>query len=101
MVCWCSAEWRSCRWFRSCSVWRALRYFGQNSIVIYLAFFLFMAASRMVLIRTGWIADIGTISALVTLAGVLGPIVLFWAVRHTCLPFLFERPQRFWLKPKP
>jgi uncharacterized membrane protein YcfT len=82
-------------------VFRPLRYFGQNSIVIYLAFFLFMAASRAVLIKTGWIADIGTISAVVTLAGVLGPIVLFWTVRHSWFRFLFERPQRFWLKPKP
>jgi uncharacterized membrane protein YcfT len=82
-------------------LFRPLRYFGQNSIVIYLAFFLFMAASRTVLIKTGWIADVGTISAIVTLAGVLGPIVLFWTVRHTWFRFLFERPKRFWLKSKP
>jgi uncharacterized membrane protein YcfT len=78
-----------------------LRYLGQNSIVIYLAFFLFMAASRMVLIRTGLIADIGTISVMVTMAGVIGPVLLFWTVRHTPLRFLFERPMRFWLTPKP
>jgi uncharacterized membrane protein YcfT len=82
-------------------LFRPLRYFGQNSIVIYLAFFLFMAASRTALIKTGWIADVGTISAIVTLAGVLGPIVLFWTVRHTWFRFLFERPKRFWLKSKP
>ena len=60
-----------------------------------------MAASRMVLLKTGWIADIGALSVLVTLAGVIGPIVLFWAVRHTPFRFLFERPKRFWLTPKP
>jgi hypothetical protein len=27
--------------------------------------------------------------------------VLFWAARRTFLRFLFERPQRFWLAPKP
>jgi uncharacterized membrane protein YcfT len=81
-------------------VFRPLRYFGENSIVIYLAFFLFMAASRTVLIKTGWIADVGTISAIVTLAGVLGSIVLFWAVRHTWFRFLFQRPKRFWLAPE-
>ena len=43
-------------------LFRPLRYLGQNSIVIYLAFFLFMAASRMLLIRGGRITDIGTIS---------------------------------------
>src|SRR3954470_15071389 len=83
------------------SLFRPLRYLGQNSIVIYLAFFLFMAASRMVLIKGGWIADIGTISVLVTLAGVIGPVLLFWAVRHTPLRFLFARPTRFWLTTKP
>jgi uncharacterized membrane protein YcfT len=78
-----------------------LRYCGTHSIVVYLAFFLPMAASRAVLIKTGIIADVGTISALVTLAGVVGALALFWAVRHTSVRFLFERPERFWLAPKP
>jgi uncharacterized membrane protein YcfT len=78
-----------------------LRYCGRNSIVIYLAFFLPMAASRVLLIKTGWISDVGTISALVTLAGVIGALLCFWAVRHTLLSFLFERPERFWIAPKP
>jgi uncharacterized membrane protein YcfT len=77
-----------------------LRYCGRNSIVIYLAFFLPMAASRAVLLKTGWIGDVGTISALVTIAGVIGALAWFWAVRHTALRFLFERPERFWLAPK-
>jgi uncharacterized membrane protein YcfT len=77
-----------------------LRYCGRNSIVIYLAFFLPMAASRMLLIKTGWIADIGTISAIVTLVGVIGSLAWFWAVRWTFLRFLFERPALFWLAPK-
>ncbi len=46
-----------------------LRYCGEHSIVIYLAFFLGMAASRSVLLKYGWISDIGTISAIVTLSG--------------------------------
>jgi uncharacterized membrane protein YcfT len=81
-------------------VFRALRYCGRNSIVIYLAFFLPMAVSRTVLIKTGWIADIGTISAVVTVCGVMGALTIYWAVRHTPLRFLFERPERFWLAPK-
>ena len=76
-----------------------LRYCGENSIVIYLAFFLRMAASRSVLLKYGWITDIGTISALVTLAGIVGALVLFWAVRRTPLRFLFERPAAFWIAP--
>src|SRR5207245_8689373 len=79
---------------------KPLRYCGRNSIVIYLAFFLPMAASRTILLKSGWIADIGTMSAIVTLAGVLGSLVLFWAVRGTFLRFLFERPRRFWIAPE-
>src|SRR5262249_60879448 len=78
---------------------KPLRYCRRNSIVIYLAFFLPMAASRSVLLKTGWISDIGTISAAVTLCGVIGSLALFWAVRHTALTLLFARPQRCCLPP--
>jgi uncharacterized membrane protein YcfT len=77
-----------------------LRYCGRNSIVIYLAFFLPMAASRTVLLKTGWISDIGTMSVIVTAVGVIGSLVWFWAVRRTFLRFLFERPDPFWIAPK-
>jgi uncharacterized membrane protein YcfT len=83
------------------SFWAPLTYCGQHSIVIYLSFFLFMAASRSVLIKTGVITDLGTISLIVTAAGVIGPLVLFWIVRGTWFRFLFERPARFWLTPRP
>ena len=82
-------------------VFKPLRYCGRNSIVVYLAFFLPMAASRAVLLKTGVITDIGTISVLVTASGVIGALLMFWAVRFTPLKFLFERPAMFWLTPKP
>ena len=69
-----------------------LRYCGRNSIVIYLAFFLGMAASRTVLLKTGIVADLGTVAAIVTTAGVVGALVLHWLVRNTPLRLLFERP---------
>ena len=78
----------------------ALRYCGEHSIVIYLAFFLFMAGTRVVLLKTGLVPSVGLMSAIVTFAGVLGPLVLFWLTRVTPLRFLFERPERFWLAPK-
>jgi uncharacterized membrane protein YcfT len=78
-----------------------LRYCGEHSIVIYLAFFLFMAATRVFLLKTGLVPNIGLMSVLVTVAGVLGPLLLYWTVRNTALRFLFERPARFWLTPKP
>jgi uncharacterized membrane protein YcfT len=80
-------------------LFRALRYCGRHSIVIYLAFFLPMAASRIVLLKTGVISDIGTVALLVTLAGVIGALCWFWAVRWTPLRFLFERPEWARLKP--
>lgn len=71
----------------------AVRYCGENSIVIYLAFFLFMAGSRSVLLKTGLLADPGLISLAVTAAGVMGPVFLFWMVRGTRFAFLFQRPR--------
>jgi uncharacterized membrane protein YcfT len=82
-------------------VFKPLRYCGLNSIVVYLAFFLPMAASRAILLKTGFITDIGTISVLVTASGVIGSLLMFWAVRFSPLKFLFERPAMFWLTPKP
>ena len=71
----------------------ALRWLGEHSIVIYLAFFLPMAVSRAVLFKLGIMTDVGTISALVTLAGILGPIALYLLVTWTGYGrFLFERP---------
>jgi len=69
-----------------------LRYCGEKSIVIYLAFFLPMAVSRIVLLKTNLIPDIGTVSLLVTAAGVVGPLILYWIVRGTWFRFLFVRP---------
>jgi uncharacterized membrane protein YcfT len=79
----------------------ALRYCGENSIVIYLAFFLFMAATRGMLLKTGLIADLGLVSLIVTTAGVIGPVLLFWAVRKTPFAFLLKRPAWARLKPLP
>lgn len=78
-----------------------LRYCGEHSLVIYLAFFLPMAASRIVLLKAGVINDIGTISVIVTVIGVVGALCWWWAVRSTKLGFLFDRPAAFWLTPKP
>lgn len=71
----------------------AIRWCGAHSIVIYLAFFLPMAISRAVLLKLGIISDVGTISLLVWIAAVLGPVILFVLIETTGLGrFLFERP---------
>jgi len=76
-----------------------LRVCGQNSLIIYLAFFLPMVIAREALLRTGLIADVGTMSAIVTVAAVVVPLIIERLVRHTRLRFLFERPAAFRLKP--
>jgi uncharacterized membrane protein YcfT len=77
-----------------------LRFCGQHSIVIYLAFFLPMAATRTLLLRTGIIHDIGTISLVVTGVGVVGALAI-WRIALTAgANFLFERPAAFWIAPK-
>jgi len=77
-----------------------LRFCGQHSIVIYLAFFLPMAATRTLLLRTGIIHDIGTISLVVTGVGVVGALAI-WRIALTAgANFLFERPAAFWIVPK-
>jgi uncharacterized membrane protein YcfT len=73
-----------------------LRYLGQNSIVIYLSFFFFMAVSRTVLLKFLPNMDLGLVSLIVTTFGVIGPLVLFWMTRTTKLGFLFHRPE--WAK---
>jgi uncharacterized membrane protein YcfT len=76
-----------------------LRYCGEHSIVIYLAFFLPMAASRTLLLHFGPIHDIGVVSLIVTVAGVIGALAIWWATRGTRANFLFERPAAFWIAP--
>ena len=79
----------------------SLRSCGEHSIVIYLAFFLPMALTRTLMLKSGLVADIGWASLIVTIAGVIGALAIWWAVRATALKFLFERPAMFWLTPKP
>jgi uncharacterized membrane protein YcfT len=77
-----------------------LRYCGEHSIVIYLAFFLPMAVTRILLLRTGVIHDIGAMSLLVTIAGVVGALAIWWIALKAGANFLFERPAAFWIAPK-
>ena len=77
-----------------------LRYCGEHSIVIYLAFFLPMAVTRTLLLKTGLIADIGMVSLIVTVAGVAGAVVIWRLALALRANFLFERPDAFWIAPK-
>src|ERR1700692_1737706 len=77
-----------------------LRFCGEHSIVIYLAFFLPMAATRTLLLRAGPFHDVGTIGLIVTGAGVAGALVLWRLALAAGAKFLFERPAAFWIAPK-
>ena len=77
-----------------------LRYCGEHSIVIYLAFFLPMAITRTLLLRTGVIPDIGLISLVVTIAGVTGALAIWRVAIALRANFLFERPEAFWIAPR-
>lgn len=75
-----------------------LRYCGAHSLVIYLAFFLPMAAARALLLKFSPF-EIGTISLLVTISGVIGALALWRLALAVGADFLFERPDAFWLAP--
>jgi len=56
--------------------------------------------SRTLLLRAGPVHDIGTISLIVTIAGVLGALAIWRAALAVGANFLFERPEAFWIAPK-
>ncbi|MFK7902882.1 MAG: acyltransferase, partial [Nitratireductor sp.] len=71
-----------------------LEYLGKHSIVVYLAFFLPMAISRVILLKFAPFLDIGSVSALVTLSGVIGPVIFYAIIQFIGWgKFLFERPK--------
>jgi uncharacterized membrane protein YcfT len=76
-----------------------LRFCGEHSIVIYLAFFLPMASTRTLLLRTPLVHDIGMVSLVVTIAGVVGALLIWCVALAAGANFLFERPAAFWIAP--
>jgi uncharacterized membrane protein YcfT len=76
-----------------------LRYAGENSIVVYLAFFLPMAVTRTALLKFAPDLDLGTVALIVTVAGVVTPLLLHLLVKNTPARFLFRRPA--WAKLQP
>ena len=76
-----------------------LRFCGEHSIVIYLAFFLPMAVTRVLLLKFGGFLDIGTISLIVTIAAIAGALAIWRVALAIGADFLFERPAAFWIAP--
>lgn len=71
---------------------RSFAFAGARSIAIYLAFFLPMAVMRMALLKLGIIADVGTVSAVVTVFAFMAPLVALAIADRTVFRFLFKRP---------
>jgi uncharacterized membrane protein YcfT len=76
---------------------KPVRYCGQNSIVIYLSFFLLMHATKIFLLKTRLVPDVGVMALIITFAAILGALLLWWSVRNTRLSFLFVRPKQFYI----
>ncbi len=72
---------------------RGLAWLGANSVVVFLAFFVFTAASGRVLDHLELPLDPGTRGLLATIAGVAGPVLFFRLTRGTPLRYLFARPR--------
>lgn len=70
----------------------AIRRIGRNTLPVYVAFTIPMAITRTVLLKTGLVPDVGTVSLIVTVVALVVPLVLAVLVRGTRLSFLFERP---------
>lgn len=71
-----------------------LSWLGARSIVVYLAFVIPMAATRLVLIKLGFITDAGVLSLLVMIAAIVAPLILNAAIEWTGWgKFLFTRPR--------
>jgi uncharacterized membrane protein YcfT len=78
-----------------------LRYAGEHSLVVYLAFFLPMAATRTLLLKTGIVPDLGTVALIVTAVAAVTPLLFHGLVRGTWAAFLFRRPNAFRLDSRP
>lgn len=70
-----------------------LRYLGQNSIVLYLGFYLPMRGFIAAAVALGIEMDHGLMAAVIGVLSILVAVGLFWLTRNTWLSFLFKRPR--------
>ncbi|WP_423067625.1 acyltransferase family protein [Devosia sp. CN2-171] len=70
-----------------------LRWLGEHSIVVYLSFSIPMAASRMLILKSGVTDDVSVVSIAVMAIALVSPLILYWLIEKTGYGrFLFERP---------
>jgi uncharacterized membrane protein YcfT len=75
--------------------WRAmdwLRYLGQNSIVVFLSFYLPLVAAAKVIRHLGLPLDVGTQALVITIVAIAAPIAFHALTRRSLIRGLFVRP---------
>lgn len=78
------SEFRSAEW---------VRWLGEHSLVVYLAFTIPMSLSREFALWSGVLTKVGPLSAAVLVVSLASPVVLYWMVGKAGMgTFLFERP---------
>ncbi len=78
--------------FSKFNVMPFVRYCGANSIVLYISFTIPMAFTRVILLKTGMIANTGIASMVVWLVAITLPLVFHLVLSRTPLKMLYERP---------
>ncbi|RUU58388.1 acyltransferase, partial [Mesorhizobium sp. M2C.T.Ca.TU.009.01.2.1] len=70
-----------------------LRWLGEHSLVVYVAFTIPMSIFRGVMLASGLLTDTGMLSLAVLFVSVISPVVLYFIVKRIGFgTFLFERP---------
>jgi len=70
-----------------------LRWLGEHSLVVYVAFTIPMSLFRAAALSSGLLTDTGWLSLAVLLVSVISPVILYGMVKWTGIGnFLFERP---------
>jgi uncharacterized membrane protein YcfT len=75
-----------------------LRYAGEHSLAIYLAFFLPMIVTRLILLKFEWVWSVDFAAITITTIAIVLPLGGRWLSQGTRLKFLFERPHPFRIK---
>jgi uncharacterized membrane protein YcfT len=71
-----------------------LRWLGEHSLVVYVAFTIPMSIVRGILLWSGLVTDTGMLSLVVLVASTASPVILYLIVKRIGLgTFLFERPR--------
>ena len=74
-----------------------LRYLGENSIVVYLGYY--VCERALLKLGVGLTLDVGSAALVLTLGSVLGALALFWTATRAGVTFPYRRPRRVRVPP--